>query len=493
MPEKQIGINPEQSKIPQESRRKFFKRFIPEKLRKGEDIEESEHDKRVIRQNEDISGQRENANISRRHFLETTGKGLVALEITRRFSAFIKESSEAEAQEQGEEKVTDERCEEFFEQCYTYIEALDRKGERKTDALILELADFTGGYSLFKLLMSSRQMNTFAEHIDFIGSKIDDLRTDTDWDIDPVAMMREASNVPDHLQGLKDYGRIVAVDRSKKSASSLTMEIAHFGDVHEWNPKDRFHNTTVQGHYQMNKMFGQLQSEHFGVFGNEGETSVEEAQKEYEDYIKQRRTVQNESIRARVEKYQARLDHSAVFTIHRDFPHANISPIDTYATDHKKSHAAQTYRVNVGRANYFEAAREYYAVKNGIMRGSVETKARNVMFEEKRLSGVEKIMYNDRSRHACRRLIADTLIAKDEKKITKMNAAFSFGMADSKYFRAEIQDINNDPRKFLEHLRADNKTVYNDVMSRYTVEELQELAVDFYTIVPNAFVPEHVR
>lgn len=217
---------------------------------------------------------------SRRRFLELSAKGatsLIATVALEKLSNFLSGNKEAFAQ-QTEESITDQKCQEFFQWCDNRIGEIDKKGDQKTDELVLELAEFQAEFAVSVYsFFSSSQMKEFSQQIDYVRSKMDDLRTDSDWDLDMESNMSEIKNIPQWLVPIRQYGFIVAAETKEKTNASIHLSIVHFGDRHIWDSTSNSYNSTLEGHDQIYEMFKSLYKQDYVILGNEQEYTIEQS------------------------------------------------------------------------------------------------------------------------------------------------------------------------------------------------------------------------
>lgn len=425
---------------------------------------------------------------SRRRFLELSAKGATSLITTvalEKFSNFVSGNKESFAQ-QIEEPITDQKCEEFFTWCHNRIHEIDTKGNQKTDELVLELAEFEVECAVsVYYYFSSHQKKKFNKQIDYFIAKADDLRTDHDWDLDAESNMNEIKNIPSWLLLVREYGRIVASEVKEKRNASTHLSIVHFGDIHDWNSRNDDYNSTLEGHDEMYKMFNSLYKQNDVILGNEQEYTIEQSKEMYGKELRDLQRMQTDStINTKIiQDIQDKLKYDAIFKINENYPKVKIVPIDMYARDNKIDHDSYSNKRDKAHQAYDKASAIYYDIKKGNSKGNINTAAKEVIQKEQKLSDLEKEQYDERSRFAVRRMIAEMLLAH------KLQGVIIFGMADGKYFLEEVKKINKDGESFLNDLKRDNEKIYEKVISTYSLAELKQLAIELYMVIPKAFLP----
>lgn len=183
----------------------------------------------------------------------------------------------------------------------------------------------------------------------------------------------------------------------------------------------------------------------------------------------------------RIKEIQDALAHHSLFTIHTDYSDVKMVSIDKYNRVKKTDNLL----VSLYKAMYAydQAVAVYYDIKRGNLPGNIDRAARKVITAETTLSSVEKEEYNERSCYAIRTMIAEMLLSR------QLKGTIIFGAADSKYFLEETRRVNEDPQNFLNHLKKDNETTYQKVLSAYSLEDLKQLSIELYMVMPKAFRP----
>ncbi|HLD26602.1 MAG TPA: hypothetical protein VJB63_01450 [Patescibacteria group bacterium] len=482
------GSNLEQTTLP---RRDFFKKILP--LNKPTEDTSQEKKKQSFDTNP-IKG------YGRRKFLELTAKGVTSVITTvalEKLSNFISNKKDVFAQD-SIEGITDQKCEEFFRYCHNRIGEIDTKGNQKTDNLVLELAEFNVEFavSLYSFF-SSQQKLKFREEIDYLETKIDDLRTDSDWDLDAESSLQEIGNIPSWLLPLREHGLVVASEVKEKSNASTHLSIIHFGDRHEWDSRDNNrYSSTLKGHDEIYKMYKALYVQNFAIIGYEddpvdGEGKPINIQQYKELKIKELKKMQgmidsgrpSELLKRRVREMQNKLADQSVFRIYADYSDVNIIGIDKYKRNISEDHNSSIYLRDKADSAYRKACALYYDVKRENLPGDIKATAQKVIEREKILSSLEKQLYDERSRYAIRRMIAEMLLSRTLK------GAIIFGAADGKYFLEEVKKINKNGESFLSDLQKDNEEIYKKITSTYSLAELKQLSIELYMVIPKAFRP----
>ena len=191
----------------------------------------------------------------------------------------------------------------------------------------------------------------------------------------------------------------------------------------------------------------------------------------------------SELLKRRVREMQNKLADQSVFRIYADYSDVNIIGIDKYKRNISEDHNSSIYLRDKADSAYRKACALYYDVKRENLPGDIKATAQKVIEREKILSSLEKQLYDERSRYAIRRMIAEMLLSRTLK------GAIIFGAADGKYFLEEVKKINKNGESFLSDLQKDNEEIYKKITSTYSLAELKQLSIELYMVIPKAFRP----
>lgn len=422
--------------------------------------------------------------------------GIVAKELIEKIIPFAHSADSADETitQENKHSLTNEGVRYYIDKWRDLLKDPKLQGELKNKTLLLKLARIAGEYAVIVLVISDQQEHVFSNDLDYIDSYINGLLySELYWNVDPVDIAeKELTVIPPHFNALKTQGRFFA---SELCESELDMapriSIVHFGDKHDWDPTSPRFQYTLQGHDQMVKMFETLYQYEYAILGYEhdGLLSSQKAIKNKianlsQSLVSTKDEKSKESLLNQIKEIKARAMHEAEVLIRDKFPIVSVIPVDVYASDHGMDHDTQAEPFEDARYAYYRACikllQAQYAKQN------IKEAEEAVLSVTNAYSSLS-LRLKERATYDLRYMIGHMLLSK------RFNGVMVFGLGDSQFFRQEVKKINDNPSIFLNALKRENRFLYNQLMTLYSIEQIKQLGINFYTVIPNAFLPSYAE